>query len=56
MSLQAKQVNYPNLDLMKLLMACFVVESHTRQVLSVAVAEFVVQGIEVQSVPVLFFA
>ena len=56
MSPKAKRVNYPDLDLMKLLMAFFVVEIHTRPLRDVPAAEFIVEGIEVLAVPFFFIA
>ena len=56
MSSQAKRVNYPGLDLMKLVMAFFVVEIHTRPLRDVPAAEFIVGGIEVLAVPFFFIA
>ena len=56
MSQTVRRINYPDLDLMKLLMAFFVVEIHTRPLKNVPVAEFVVEGIEVLAVPFFFIA
>ena len=56
MSLQAKRVNYPDLDLMKLLMAFFVVEIHTRPLRDMPIANFLVEGIDVLAVPFFFIA
>ena len=50
------RVNYPDLDLMKLLMAFFVVEIHTRPLRDLPAAEFIVEGIEVLAVPFFFIA
>ena len=47
------RVNYPDLDLMKLLMAFFVVEIHTRPLRDLPAAEFIVEGVEVLAVPFL---
>ena len=51
-----KRVNYPNLDLTKLLMAFFVVEIHTRPLQDLPPAEFIVKGIDVLAVPFFFIA
>lgn len=53
---QANRVNYPDLDLMKLLLALLVVEIHTRPLMGFHFAEIVIEGIEVLAVPFFFLA
>lgn len=50
------RVNYPHLDLIKLAMALFVVEIHTRPLRDVAFAERIVEGVDVLAVPFFFIA
>lgn len=50
------RVNYPDLDLAKLLMAFLVVEIHTRPLSGIPAAEFIVRGIDVLAVPFFFIA
>ena len=52
----AKRVNYSDLDLIKLVMAFLVVEIHTRPLLDIPAAEFVIEGIDVLAVPFFFIA
>ena len=56
MPAKTPRVNYPHLALMKLVMAFFVVEIHTRPLRDVPAAEFIVEGIEVLAVPFFFIA
>lgn len=53
---KAAKVNYPYLDLMKFLMALFVVEIHTRPLKGFYFAETVIEGIDVLAVPFFFLA
>ena len=50
------KVNYPDLDLMKLVMAFFVVEIHTHPFAGVPVLETVVVGLQALAVPFFFIA
>lgn len=50
------RVNYPDLDVAKLLMACLVVEIHTRPLEAFAVPEKIIEGIDVIAVPFFFIA
>ena len=50
------RVNYPDLDWMKLLMALFVVEIHTRPFMGHPTAEAVIGGLEALAVPFFFIA
>lgn len=50
------RINYPDLDLMKLAMAFFVVEIHTRPLRDVFVLETIVEGLDVLAVPFFFSA
>ena len=52
----AARVNYPDLDIAKLLMACLVVEIHTRPLEAFAVPEEIIEGIDVIAVPFFFIA
>lgn len=53
---RAKRVNYPDLDLLKLLMAFFVVEIHTRPLRGFPVAESAAECFDVLAVPFFFIA
>lgn len=53
---EKKRVNYPDLDVMKLVMAFFVVEIHTRPFLGWPAIELLVEGLEVVAVPFFFLA
>lgn len=50
------RVNYPDLDIVKLLMAFLVVEIHTRPLEAFAVPEKIIEGIDVIAVPFFFIA
>lgn len=50
------RVNYPDLDIMKLVMAFLVVEIHTRPLVGYPIAEALVEGLEVVAVPFFFIA
>lgn len=50
------KVNYPDLDTAKLLMACLVVEIHTRPFEALAIPEVIIEGIDVVAVPFFFIA
>ena len=50
------RINYPDLDLMKLAMAFFVVEIHTRPLRDVFILETIVEGLDVLAVPFFFIA
>ena len=50
------RVNYPDLDWVKLLMALFVVEIHTRPFMGHPAAEAVMGGLEALAVPFFFIA
>ena len=50
------RVNYPDLDIVKLLMACLVVEIHTRPLEAFAVPERIIEGVDVIAVPFFFIA
>lgn len=52
----SRRTNYPNLDIMKLLMAFLVVEIHTRPLMGFPLAERIVEGIDVIAVPFFFMA
>ena len=52
----AGRVNYPDLDITKLLMAFLVVEIHTRPLEAFAVPEKIIEGIDVIAVPFFFIA
>lgn len=49
-------VNYPDLDIVKLLMACLVVEIHTRPLEALAIPEKLIEGVDVVAVPFFFIA
>lgn len=50
------RVSYPDLDIAKLLMACFVVEIHTRPLEAFTIPEKFIEGIDVVAVPFFFIA
>lgn len=50
------RVNYPDLDVAKILMAFLVVEIHARPLMGFPLAERVVEGIDVVAVPFFFMA
>lgn len=50
------RANYPDIDLMKLLMAFLVVEIHARPLMNFALAEKIIEGIDVVAVPFFFLA
>ena len=50
------RINYPDLDVMKLLMAFLVVEIHTRPLMDFQFAEKIIEGIDVVAVPFFFLA
>ena len=52
----SRRVNYPDLDLVKLLMAFLVVEIHTRPLMGFPFAERIIEGIDVIAVPFFFLA
>ena len=52
----SKRVNYPDLDVVKLLMAFLVVEIHTRPLMGFPFAERIIEGIDVIAVPFFFLA
>lgn len=56
MSSKAMRVNYPDLDVAKILMAFLVVEIHARPLMGFPLAERVVEGIDVVAVPFFFMA
>lgn len=51
---QSERVNFPNLDIMKLVMAFFVVEIHTRPLRDFPAAETVIEGVDAAAVPFFF--
>ena len=53
---RAGRVNYPDLDLMKLMMAFLVVEIHTRPLKGFPLAETLIEGLDVVAVPFFFMA
>ena len=55
-SQQFKRVNYPDLDLLKLIMSLLVVEIHTRPLLEFSYAERIIESIDVIAVPFFFLA
>ena len=50
------RVNYPDIDIMKLLMAFLVVEIHARPLMNFALAQKILDGIDVIAVPFFFLA
>ena len=50
------RVNYPDLDVAKLLMVFLVVEIHTRPLEAFAIPEKIIEGIDVIAVPFFFIA
>ena len=50
------KINYPDLDVAKLLMAFLVVEIHTRPLMGSPLAERIIEGIDVVAVPFFFMA
>lgn len=49
------RINYPDLDIIKLVMAFLVVEIHTRPLMDFNFAEKVIEGIDVVAVPFFFW-
>lgn len=52
----SRRVNYPDLDVVKLLMAFLVIEIHTRPLMGFPFAERIIEGIDVIAVPFFFLA
>lgn len=50
------RVNYPDLDILKLIMSFLVVEIHTRPLMDYIFAEKIIEGIDVVAVPFFFLA
>lgn len=50
------RINYPDLDIIKLVMAFLVVEIHTRPLMDFNFAEKIIEGIDVVAVPFFFLA